>query len=143
MNKGNFNIIHFFIICNQKIIIIFPLSLSTFQVLYNMNEIPQGTKFLEILSKIFSEFINSMTWDQIIILVFGCSAIWLVGRKEHWKKWGYLCGLLSQPFWFYTLVKNDQWGLFILCCWYTYAWGQGTWNYVLRDNQTSTNDKDR
>jgi len=66
---------------------------------------------------------------QIWIIVFGCSAIWLVGRLEHWKRWGYICGILSQPAWFYTAIVNEQWGIFVLSLFYTYSWMQGTYNY--------------
>lgn len=69
---------------------------------------------------------------QLWIMVFGCSAIWLVGRIEDWKKWGYVCGIISQPAWFYTAYHNDQWGIMALCCWYTYAWGQGFYNYWIK-----------
>ena len=66
---------------------------------------------------------------QIAIVLFGGSAIWLVGRKEKWSKWGYIMGLCSQPFWFYTTLKNKQIGAFILSIWYTYCWIQGVHNY--------------
>jgi len=53
-----------------------------------------------------------MDWiPQIAILIFGCFAIWLVGRLEHWKRWGYIFGLCSQPFWMWTSIANEQWGL--------------------------------
>ncbi|MDY6970242.1 MAG: hypothetical protein SVR08_16535 [Spirochaetota bacterium] len=70
--------------------------------------------------------------SQIGIVVFGCSAIWLVGRKEHWSRWGYIIGLISQPFWFYTSIKSQQWGIVLVSCWYTYAWCQGLWNYWIK-----------
>lgn len=67
--------------------------------------------------------------SQVAIAVFGASAIWFVGRKEHWKRWGYILGVLGQPFWFYTTIVNEQWGIFALCLFYTYSWLQGVWNY--------------
>jgi hypothetical protein len=70
-------------------------------------------------------------WAQIGIMVFGCSAIWIVGRKEHWRKWGYAFGMCSQPFWFYTAYAHEQWGILILSLWYTYSWGQGIYNFIL------------
>ena len=66
---------------------------------------------------------------QIWIIVFGCSAIWLVGRLEKQKRWGYVLGLMSQPAWFYTAIEHDQWGILALSLWYTYAWAQGIYNY--------------
>jgi hypothetical protein len=41
-----------------------------------------------------------MTGDiiaQVWIVCFGCSAVWLVGRLEKWKRWGYILGLCGQP----------------------------------------------
>lgn len=67
--------------------------------------------------------------QQIGIILFGCSAIWLVSRTENWKKWGYIVGLLSQPFWFWTAIENSQWGIFLVSLFYTYSWCQGIWNY--------------
>lgn len=72
---------------------------------------------------------------QVWIVIFGCAAVWFVGRREKWSRWGYVLGLLSQPAWFYTAIKHEQWGIVILCAWYTYSWGQGIYNYWLRSIQ--------
>lgn len=69
---------------------------------------------------------------QISLLLFSGTAIWFIGRKEKWKRWGYIFGLLGQPFWFIETIKNEQWGMFFLCLWYTYSWGQGIWNYWIK-----------
>jgi hypothetical protein len=69
--------------------------------------------------------------SQFMIALCGCSAIWLVSRREHWKRWGYIIGLVGQPFWLYTSLYNDQWGIFALSLWYAYAWCQGIYNYWL------------
>lgn len=70
--------------------------------------------------------------EQIGIMLFGCSAIWVVGRKEKWRRWGYILGLCSQPFWFYSAYQAEQWGILCLCLWYTYSWGQGIWNFWIK-----------
>lgn len=70
--------------------------------------------------------------DQVLIFLFSASAIWFVGRKERWKRWGYILGMLGQPFWLIATFQNKQWGMFSLCIWYTYCWGQGIWNYWIR-----------
>lgn len=69
---------------------------------------------------------------QIAIMIFGASAIWLVGRKEHWKRWGYILGIIGQPFWFYTAYTNEQWGILIMCLFYFYAWLQGIYNHWIK-----------
>ena len=48
-----------------------------------------------------------MSFDQIAIALLGGAAIWLVGRKERWRRYGYLCGLVSQPFWLYASFKEE------------------------------------
>ena len=82
-----------------------------------------------------------MNFEQIGILIFGCTAVWLVGRKEQWKRWGYICGMCSQPFWFYSAYQAEQWGIFLLCVWYTYSWGQGVWNYWIKPIQSAKEEK--
>jgi nicotinamide riboside transporter PnuC len=71
-------------------------------------------------------------FNQIGIIIFGCSAIWLVSRKEEWKRWGYILGLLGQPFWFYSAWENKQYGIMILTAFYTYSWSQGIYNYWIK-----------
>lgn len=76
-----------------------------------------------------------MSWEvisQIGITIFGCSAIWLVSRKEQWRRWGFIVGMLSQPFWYISAYLADQWGILLLSTWYTYAWMQGIWNFWIK-----------
>lgn len=76
-----------------------------------------------------------MDFSQLMILIFGCSAIWLVARKENWKRWGYILGLIGQPFWFYTSITNKQWAIVALTVFYTYSWVMGIYNYwIKKDN---------
>ena len=67
--------------------------------------------------------------SQVGILLFGCTAVWLVGRKEDWRRWGFVLGLCSQPFWLYSSIAHHQWGVAALSVWYAYAWAQGIYNY--------------
>ncbi len=69
---------------------------------------------------------------QIAILVLGGAAIWLVSRPEPWSRWGYLVGLVSQPFWLWASWHSGQWGMFLLSLFYSYAWCQGIWFYWLK-----------
>lgn len=75
---------------------------------------------------------------QTGIVLFSCAAIWFVGRREDWKRWGYIFGLCSQPFWFITVIKNEQWGILLLTIWYTYSWAQGIYNYWIIEDETNT-----
>ncbi|MGO9370838.1 MAG: hypothetical protein ACLQBD_01920 [Syntrophobacteraceae bacterium] len=66
------------------------------------------------------------------MVLFGCAAIWLLGRREQWRKWGYIAGLLSEPAWFFSGFYHHQWGLILVTCWYTYCLTQGAWNFWVR-----------
>jgi len=64
--------------------------------------------------------------DQIAIALTGVVAIWLSQDKdESWRKYACLFGLVGQPFWFYSAYTAEQWGIFVLCFFYTYAWFKG------------------
>lgn len=67
--------------------------------------------------------------EQIAIAFTGVIAIWLTQQKnEKWKKFACLFGIIGQPFWFYSAYTNEQWGIFILCIFYTYSWLLGIKN---------------
>jgi len=74
--------------------------------------------------------------EQIFIALTGAVAIWLSQQEFNigWKKYACIFGLLSQPFWFYTTLINEQWGIFILSIFYTYSWFLGFKNNWLKDN---------
>lgn len=69
---------------------------------------------------------------QILIFILSASAIWFVGRKEKWSRIGYILGLCSQPFWFYSTIVTEQWGMLCLTIFYTYSWVQGIYNYYIK-----------
>lgn len=73
-----------------------------------------------------------MQIEQIFIFLFGASGIWFVSRTEKWKRWGYILGMLGQPFWFYSAWETQQWGIFLLTIFYCYSWSQGIWNYWIK-----------
>lgn len=66
--------------------------------------------------------------NQIGIMVFGVLAVYLVGRTDRAKKYGYIIGLCGQPFWFIEAIHTQQWGIFIISLFYTYSWGTGVYN---------------
>ena len=75
----------------------------------------------------------SIDLSQIMILIFSCSSIWLVNRREEWKRYGYIVGLLGQPFWFYETYTKEQYGILILTIFYTYSWSMGIYNYWIKN----------
>ena len=77
----------------------------------------------------------SFTWDQVVIMICSSLAIWFIGRRETWSRWGFIIGFVGQPFWIYTAIVNKQPGVFVLSIWYVYAWGQGIWNFWIKKNK--------
>ena len=69
---------------------------------------------------------------QFFILFFSAAAIWFVGRKESWSRWGYIFGIISQPFWLYATFMDQQWGMFTLSLVFSYSWSQGIYNYWIK-----------
>jgi len=73
-----------------------------------------------------------MGLDQIGIALSGVIAVWLTqDKRESWRLWACVFGMLGQPFWFYATWKAEQWGIFALCTLYTYAWARGVWTHWL------------
>jgi hypothetical protein len=52
----------------------------------------------------------------------------LVGEGN---KWGFVWGLLGQPFWFWTTIKKKEWGIFILSVAYAILWTKGVWKFFI------------
>jgi nicotinamide riboside transporter PnuC len=69
---------------------------------------------------------------QVFIVVLGLIAILLVARKN---KWGFIFGLLSQPFWLITAYINNQWGVLLLSVGYTFSWIYGIYNWFIKDQK--------
>ena len=64
--------------------------------------------------------------EQIMIAFTGVIAVWLSQDKESsLRKYACIFGLIGQPFWFYSAYTAEQWGIFVLCFFYTYAWLKG------------------
>lgn len=71
--------------------------------------------------------------SQIGIVFFGVLAAWLTQQaNESRKKYACIFGLISQPFWFYSAIESDQWGIFFLSIIYTGVWLIGFKNYWVK-----------
>ena len=67
---------------------------------------------------------------QFFIGVLGIIALVIVAFFENkGRRWGYVIGLLGQPFWFITSIMHHQWGVLILSIAYTIVWGYGVWSW--------------
>lgn len=70
--------------------------------------------------------------SQIGISTFGIIALILVIKKN---KWGFVCGLISQPFWLYTAYHNNQTGVFIVSVAYGFTWMYGIYEWFFKNPQ--------
>ncbi|MBI2589542.1 nicotinamide mononucleotide transporter [Candidatus Berkelbacteria bacterium] len=70
------------------------------------------------------------TIAQLAIFGFGISSIVLVARKN---KWGFVFGLLTQPFWIYTAFINEQWGIFFVSFAYAASWSYGVYQWFYKE----------
>lgn len=67
--------------------------------------------------------------EQLAIAFTGAVAIYLTQQsRQEWKRCACLFGMAGQPFWIYSAVSNHQWGIAVLCVFYAYSWGLGTYN---------------
>jgi hypothetical protein len=65
---------------------------------------------------------------QALIALTSLLAVWMVTRNEPWSKWGYVVGLVGQPFWLYSTLVAGQFGMFLVSALYTWFWAQEIWN---------------
>ena len=80
-----------------------------------------------------------MVLDQLGILITGVIAVWLTQHKrESWRRWACIFGLLAQPFWFYAAWKAEQWGILAISTLYTYAWARGIRTHWLASERGAT-----
>lgn len=70
------------------------------------------------------------TISQVGIAFLGGVAMFLVARKN---KWGFILGLASQPFWWYTTIAHHQWGIVAVNGLYTYSWIYGAVKWFKED----------
>ncbi len=66
---------------------------------------------------------------QIGLTIMSVSAIILVAKKN---KWGFVVGLISQPFWFITAIMNHQVGVFITSVIFTFSWILGIYEWFFK-----------
>jgi hypothetical protein len=43
------------------------------------------------------------------------------------SRWGFVIGLATQPFWFYTSFRHRQWGIFFASIFYAFGWAMGVY----------------
>lgn len=72
-----------------------------------------------------------MDFQDLGILLFGCSAVLLLGipdsweKWRQWKKWAPLLGLCGQPFWYWATWNDPRWGIRFVTVAFTLSWLNG------------------
>jgi len=73
--------------------------------------------------------------EQVFIALTGVVAIYLSQSTGSKVKYACLFGMAGQPFWFYSAYTAEQWGIFILCIFYTFAWFKGIKTHWLNNSE--------
>ena len=77
--------------------------------------------------------LSENTVDQLCIGLFGVTAIYLSqDLRLPYQRWACVFGLVGQVFWFDTMIRAKQWGVVVLCCFYTALWLRGFYNYWIK-----------
>lgn len=70
---------------------------------------------------------------QVGIACTGVTAIFLTQTKSaELQRFACLFGLAGQPFWIWSAISAEQWGILALTTLYAFAWGKGVWLHWLR-----------
>lgn len=71
--------------------------------------------------------------SQVGIFIFGMAAIVLVNDpRPSVRRWGPVCGLAAQPFWFQATYAAEQWGIFACSFVYAASWARGFYHAWVR-----------
>lgn len=74
-----------------------------------------------------------MSIDQIVIAIFGVSAVWLSqDSRDRFRRFAPICGLIAQPAWLWTTYQHQQWAIFALSFVYALSWARGFIHYWIR-----------
>ena len=68
---------------------------------------------------------------QIGVATFGISAVFLIARKN---KWGFVLGVLGEPFWLISFILHRQWGMLAIGVIYTINWIYGIKVWFKKDS---------
>jgi hypothetical protein len=69
-----------------------------------------------------------------MIALLGTATIWMLAQNKPWSKWGFVIGLISEPFWLYSAVMSKQWGIILMCIVYTGCYIIGIKNHFKGKN---------
>lgn len=70
-----------------------------------------------------------------MIAILGTVTIWVLAQKKPWAKWGFVVGLIAEPFWLYTAWTTKQWGIVAMVFVYAICYIIGIRNYFYRNKK--------
>jgi hypothetical protein len=70
--------------------------------------------------------------SQIMLFLFGTLAVLLLTLNNRWSKWGPIIGVLAQPFFFYSAISDEAWGLFAVTFVYLFIYIYGIYNFWIK-----------
>ena len=73
-----------------------------------------------------------------MIFILGALTVYLLMRNDRFSKYGAVAGLLSQPFWFYSVISDGAWGIFAAAILYTIFYVLGIYNFWIRKGKGKT-----
>jgi hypothetical protein len=62
---------------------------------------------------------------QVAIAVPSIAALLLISIPSEYARWGFVVGILAQPFWMAATWRARQHGMFVVACCYAGAWALG------------------
>ena len=66
---------------------------------------------------------------QAAILILSGVTAWLLASKHaRVRRWGYVVGIVGEPFWLYASWVTNQWGVVLLALWWTAQYIRGAIN---------------
>lgn len=84
---------------------------------------------------------TTMNLIQLAIFMTGVIAVFLTQQSDSkLRRYACLFGLAGQPFWVYTAVEHQQWGIALACVVYSYSWGIGFYNNWIAEPKRPTSE---
>ena len=78
-------------------------------------------KLREVVQMLAAEFDPDVVL-QVAIALLSLAAIMMISTTGPWHRWGFVAGLISQPFWILATWRARQWGMFGLSVIYVFVW---------------------
>lgn len=73
-----------------------------------------------------------MIINEVCYTILTCLAIWLAGRTGPERRWCYISGVASTPFWLYAAYYTQEFGLLVTTLFCSYSWATGLFNYWIK-----------